>query len=79
MIYDKIDKDGNGLVTEEELRDWIKYVQNKYIMEDTQRQWKEHDVNEEGFLTWDAYNKRTYGFIDGVYGTLCVLVPHMPL
>lgn len=63
LIYNKIDKDGDGFVTEEELRDWIKHVQNKYVWDDTERQWKEHDMEDKG-LTWSSYKKRTYGFMD---------------
>ena len=63
LIYEKIDKDKNGLVSEDELIDWIKTVQNKYITDDTDRQWKEFD-GDDG-LKWEAYKKRTYGFEDG--------------
>jgi len=63
-IYDKIDNDKDGKVTEEELRNWIRHVQNRYIAEDTERQWKEHEVGSDGLLTWEAFNQRTYGFID---------------
>ena len=65
LIYDKIDKDKDGFVTEDELRDWIKHVQNKYVWEDTERQWKEHESEDQG-LKWESYKKRTYGFLDGM-------------
>jgi len=64
-IYDRIDNDKDGQVTEEELKNWIKFVQNKYVAEDTERQWKEHDVTSDNKLSWEAFNKRTYGFVDG--------------
>ena len=63
IIFDKIDKDSDGFVTEKELQDWIIYVQSKYINDDTQRQWTSSEVDGEK-LTWDAYVKNTYGFID---------------
>lgn len=66
LIFDKIDKDNNKEVSEEELRNWIRYVQNKYINDDTTRQWAEHELNDAGHLTWDIYKKRTYGYLEGV-------------
>ncbi len=50
-------------MTEEELRNWIRLVANRYIIEDTSRQWEGHDTKD-GTLTWDDYKKRTYGYID---------------
>lgn len=65
---DKIDKDGDGFVTEEELINWIKYVQHKYITDDTDRMWEEHD-SEGDTLTWESYRKRTYGY---EHGRVCI-------
>jgi len=60
-IVDKIDKDKNGQITEEELRDWVKYVANRYISTDTERQWKEHEkLLEDGKLKWESYKERQY-------------------
>lgn len=33
IIVDKIDKDKNGFVTQQELQDWIKFTQRRYIYE----------------------------------------------
>ena len=66
-IFDKIDKDADGKVSEEELKNWIKYVQNKYIIEDTERQWKEHQLDDNGQLTWAKYKERTYGYLESKY------------
>ena len=41
-IVDKIDKDGDGYVTFEEMRDWIKFTQKRYVSEDVERQWQSH-------------------------------------
>ena len=70
IIYDKIDKDADGFVTEEELQSWIQHVQNKYMMEDTERQWQDHQM-EGDVLEWNQYKQRTYGFMnDGKRGLL---------
>lgn len=60
-LVDKIDGDGNGFVTEEELIHWIQHVQRKYVTDDTERMWNEHDVDGDT-LTWESYRKRTYGY-----------------
>jgi len=62
MMVAKIDKDGDGLVTEKELQQWIQYVQKKYVVEDTERNWRDHDLENGKLLSWDAYRKRTYGY-----------------
>ncbi|CAH1786224.1 unnamed protein product [Owenia fusiformis] len=64
-IVEKIDKDNDGLVTEDELKVWIKYVQNRYIQNDADKQWKELQSElADNKLVWEAYKKRTYGFLD---------------
>ena len=40
VIVDKIDANGDGEVSEQELIDWIKKAQNKYMEEEVQRQWE---------------------------------------
>ena len=37
---DKIDANGDGEVSEQELIDWIKKAQSKYLEEEVQRQWE---------------------------------------
>lgn len=61
MLVDKIDRDHDGLVSEDELQHWIQYVQKKYVIEDTDRMWKDHELDD-GKLSWDSYRKRTYGY-----------------
>jgi Ca2+-binding EF-hand superfamily protein len=63
IIYDKIDKNGDGVVSEGELTEWIKYVQTRYVRVDTDRQWKEQNPDNNATLTWDAYKQRIYGFV----------------
>ena len=63
ILYDKIDADHDGQVTETELEQWIHKVQRKYLVEDTKRQWEEHNPEDEK-LSWQSYKKRTYGFTE---------------
>jgi len=63
LIYDKIDKDSSGLLSEEELTEWIKYVQTRYVRIDTDRQWKEQNPDNNTTMTWIAYRHRVYGDI----------------
>ena len=68
IIYDKIDKDANGQITETELRDWIKYVKHHALEDAIHRQWEELEIKIDNTLTWDNYKnwrRRTYGFIGG--------------
>ncbi|ESO97522.1 hypothetical protein LOTGIDRAFT_103470 [Lottia gigantea] len=65
LIIDKIDKNKDGFVSEDELKDWIQYVQKRYISTDTDRMWKDYDTTEDNKITWDAYMKRTYGYSEG--------------
>lgn len=66
IIYDKIDKDHDNQVTEEELSEWIQYVQTRYIRLDTDRQWTNYVGTDNGTaLTWNIYKDKTYGHISG--------------
>ena len=58
-----MDKNGDGNVDEQELTQWIHYVQTKYIYDDTERQWEDNDLDKDGKITWDEYKQHTYGFL----------------
>lgn len=60
----KIDKDGDGFVTEQELMDWIKFTQKRYIYDDVDRQWSHHNLGSDGKINWGEYKNSTYGTID---------------
>lgn len=62
-LYEKIDKDQDGQLTEDELTEWIQYVQARYVRVDTDRQWSNYKIAENGSLSWDTYKDRTYGHI----------------
>lgn len=65
-MVDKIDKDKDGFVTEKELKNWIRFTQKRYILEDVDRQWKSHSQEQNDLLTWDEYRKSAYGYLDGL-------------
>lgn len=64
LIVDKIDKDGDAFVTQEELKNWIRYTQHRYINDDVERQWKTHNPEAKDKISWDEYKKMLYGFMD---------------
>ncbi|XP_015518155.1 calumenin [Neodiprion lecontei] len=64
IIVDKIDKDKDGFVTQEELKDWIKYTQQRYIQDDVDRQWTTHNPEDKEKLPWQEYRSLVYGFMD---------------
>ncbi|XP_071481946.1 calumenin-like isoform X2 [Diadema antillarum] len=59
-IVEKIDKDKDGFVTEEELKEWIIHQQSRYIYDDVDRQWKGHNIDGNQKISWDEYNQTTY-------------------
>lgn len=69
IIFDKIDADKDGLVSEAELQHWIRYVQKKYVETETNRLWSEHFANQRlessSQLRWSNYIKRMYGITEG--------------
>lgn len=64
VIVDKIDTNGDKIVSLEELKDWIRFTQKRYIMEDVERQWKQHNPENKDTIPWENYKKLIYGFLD---------------
>ncbi|XP_042332580.1 reticulocalbin-3 isoform X1 [Sceloporus undulatus] len=64
-IVDRIDKDGDGFVTQPELKDWIKHTQNRYIYENVNKNWKDYDKDSDGRITWTEFKNVTYGHYEG--------------
>merc|ERR1719340_65804 len=59
-VVDKIDKDGNGLVTQEELRDWIIFIHDRFMSKDVEQYWSEiYNEDDEDLPSADkeAYRK----------------------
>ncbi|XP_066926347.1 calumenin-like [Clytia hemisphaerica] len=63
-LFDKVDKDHDGSVTEEELKEWIHYTQNRYILKDVEKQMTQTDLNKDGLIDWKEYKQATYGFME---------------
>lgn len=51
---DKIDENQDGFVDLSELKNWIKFTQRRYIDEDVDRQWRQHNKNNEDFVKWEV-------------------------
>lgn len=66
MLVDHIDEDKDGYVNVEEMKKWIKHAQKKWIYDDVDRQWKSHDLDEDGVVSWEEYKKATYGYMMGM-------------
>ena len=69
VIVDKMDKDQDGFVTKEELKDWIKHISRRYIYEDADSQWGTHDTDGDGGISWDEWFQSTY---QAMAGTSCI-------
>ncbi|KAH1021177.1 hypothetical protein HUJ04_010724 [Dendroctonus ponderosae] len=64
IIVTKIDNNSDGFISREELKDWIRYTQKRYISDDVNRQWKQHNLEDTTTLSWNTYQKLVYGFLD---------------
>ena len=47
-----------------ELKAWIQYTQKRYIDDDVNRQWAQHNPNNSDEIAWDTYRHNVYGFLD---------------
>ncbi|XP_039648271.1 calumenin-A [Perca fluviatilis] len=61
IIVNKMDRNKDGFISEEELKDWIKSAQKKHIYDSVEHQWKDFDVNGDGLISWEEYKNVTYG------------------
>ncbi|XP_040835987.1 reticulocalbin-1 isoform X1 [Ochotona curzoniae] len=64
-IVDRIDSDGDGYVTTEELKVWIKRVQKRYIYDNVAKVWKDYDRDKDDKISWEEYKQATYGYYLG--------------
>lgn len=51
-------------MTQEELKDWIMYTQQRYIRDDVERQWSSHNPEGKEKLPWTEYKNMVYYDID---------------
>lgn len=51
-------------MTQEELKDWIMYTQQRYIRDDVERQWRSHNPMGKEKLSWTEYKNMVYGDIE---------------
>nr|XP_014341176.1 PREDICTED: reticulocalbin-1 isoform X2 [Latimeria chalumnae] len=61
-IVNRIDDDKDGFVTAEELKNWIKRVQKRYIYENVAKVWTDYDLNKDNKISWEEYKQATYGY-----------------
>lgn len=54
IIVDKIDEDKNNVVDMSELKNWISFTQRRYIEDDVDRQWKQHNPDNLEQLNWEV-------------------------
>jgi len=64
IIAKKIDSDQDGQISESELQDWIIFTQQRYVREDSDKNFAQHDTDKNGIITWKEYKDMTYGFLD---------------
>lgn len=64
-IVDRIDDNEDGYLTTEELKNWIKRVQKRYIYENVAKVWKDYDLNKDDKIAWEEYKQATYGYYLG--------------
>jgi Ca2+-binding EF-hand superfamily protein len=58
-----IDKDSDGFLDKDELKNHIKYMQMRYVLKDVNRTWGHYEQEKfvDGKLPWDEYKKAVYG------------------
>ena len=64
LIYDKIDRNKDDLVTREELRNWIKYVNNRVMMNEIDNRFETIDENKNDKVSWEEYKKVMFSMMD---------------
>ncbi|XP_067830613.1 reticulocalbin-3 isoform X2 [Heptranchias perlo] len=62
-IVDRMDSDSDGLITDTELRDWMKRVRRRWLTEDMGKQMGMYDTNQDGSVGWEEYKQRLYGHL----------------
>nr|XP_056720589.1 calumenin-like [Euleptes europaea] len=64
-LVDQIDRDGDGFVTQPELKDWIKHAEDRHNSETMDKTWKMYDKNNDGHIAWEEFKNVTYNYFEG--------------
>lgn len=54
IIVDKIDENKDALINLSELKNWIQFTQRRYLEEDVDRQWRQHNPNKSDEVNWEV-------------------------
>lgn len=55
VVDENIDKDKDSSITVDELKDWLKVLQEKVIQDNVNRQWAYYHPETEEVLSWEGY------------------------
>lgn len=66
IIVEKIDRDADGKVTKEELRDWIRYVAERSVKELAELKWDTYDKDSDGFISFEEMKVTLFGTDPGI-------------
>jgi len=69
LLFIKIDKDGDNLLSPAELQSWMRHIQQESMIAESEKQWSEISPSDPDLLTWDEYLQHTYKDNKGVYGS----------
>ncbi|CAG5082225.1 Oidioi.mRNA.OKI2018_I69.PAR.g10068.t1.cds [Oikopleura dioica] len=59
-IFKKMDADENEEVDEDELQQWMRYVENRFVFEDTDAKMEQMDLDEDGMVSMEEFKEAKY-------------------
>uniref|UniRef100_A0A0N5C535 Reticulocalbin-3 n=1 Tax=Strongyloides papillosus TaxID=174720 RepID=A0A0N5C535_STREA len=67
LLIPKMDSNNDGFVEEDELRNHINFMQQRYVNNDVERTWKNYKADKvaDGKLSWEDYREMVYGHPTG--------------
>ncbi|XP_069371490.1 calumenin-like [Paralichthys olivaceus] len=57
LIVDRIDVNNDNVISEDELKTWIKTVQRNHSFSEMESQWQHYDKDQDGLISWDEYTQ----------------------